>query len=149
MFYFLYWLATTLKPNTGGGYGGSGRVGSVPSLLGTSPDTLVASDLERIVINWLNKRGIIDYDFQSSLLGGRYELGGSIIDILFPDRSLAWRIQGDYWHKQIAKQATDSVQRELLESQGWKVVDIWGSTLDTPTRIEETLRKALMGVEML
>ncbi len=111
-------------------------------------DTLVASDIERIVLNWLAKQKITDYEFQSSLAGGRFELGGSIVDFLFPERELAWRIQGDYWHKQIAKQATDSVQRELLESQGWTVVDVWGSDLDTTERVNETLTKALKGEEI-
>jgi len=109
----------------------------------------IASDIERIVLDWLDRRGIIDYEFQSSLLGGRFELGGSVVDVLFPGRLLAWRIQGEYWHKQLAKQATDSVQRELLESQGWTVVDIFGSDLDTPEKVTETLEKALRGEEVL
>jgi len=111
-------------------------------------NTQIASDLERIVLEWLDKRNIM-YNFQSSLLGGRYELGGSIVDITFPERLLGWRIQGDYWHKQIAKQATDSVQRELLESQGWTIVDIWGEDLETPEEVNNTLEKALRGEEML
>ena len=112
-------------------------------------DTMVASDLERIVISWLDRHGISDYEFQSSMLGGRYELGGSITDFLFHERNLAWRVHGDYWHKPIAKQATDDVQRELLESQGWTVVDIWGSGLETPEKINSTLQKALRGEEVL
>ena len=112
-------------------------------------NTQIASDIERIVLAWLDKRGIIDYEFQSSLMGGRYELGGSIVDILFPERLLAWRIQGDYWHRPIAKQATDDMQRELLESEGWTVVDIYGSDLETPEKVTETLEKALIGEETL
>jgi len=111
--------------------------------------TQIASDLEGIVLQWLDKRGITDYEFQSSLMGGRFELGGSVVDFLFPERLLAWRVHGDYWHKQMAQNASDDVQRELLESQGWTVVDIWGSNLETPARVTETLTKALQGQEML
>jgi len=109
--------------------------------------TQVASDIEQIVLNWLDKHHIVDYEFQSSLMGGWYELGGSVVDMLFPERSLAWRIMGEYYHKLAAQRARDAVQRELLESQGWVVVDIWGD--DIETRLDETLRKALQGQEML
>jgi len=111
-------------------------------------NTQIASDLERIVLSWLDKRKII-YDFQSSQMGGRFELGGSIVDVLIPDLQLAWRIQGDYFHKPIAKQATDDIQRELLEGQGWIVVDVWGKDLDTPEKVNDTLTKALRGEETL
>ena len=112
-------------------------------------NTQIASDLERICLSWLDKRGITDYEFQSSQMGGRFELGGAIVDFLFSERALAWRVQGDYWHTQIAKQATDSVQRELLEAQGWTVVDIFGSDLETPEEVNSTLEKALLGEEVL
>jgi len=111
--------------------------------------TQQASDIEMIVLRWLDGKGIVDYEFQSSLLGGYYELGGSVVDVLFPERLLAWRIQGDYWHKQISQRARDDIQREMLEAQGWTVIDIWGSDLDTPERVNETLTKALQGGEML
>jgi len=109
---------------------------------------IITSDIERIVLAWLDKRHII-YEFQSSQMGGRYELGGSIVDVLIHELNLAWRIHGDYWHKPIAKRATDEVQREILESQGWTVVDIWGSDLETPEEVNSTLEKALLGQEVL
>ena len=112
-------------------------------------NTQIASDLERIVLSWLDRRGIVDYEFQSSLLGGRFELGGSIVDFLFSERALAWRVQGGYWHRGVEKEGSDAIQRELLESQGWIVVDIFGSDLDTPERVNETLEKALRGEEVL
>ena len=111
--------------------------------------TQTASDIELIVLRWLDSKGITDYEFQSSMMGGRFELGGAIGDVVFYERSLVWRIQGDYFHKGVEKEGTDAIQQELLESQGWQVVNIWGSSLDTPARIEETLSKALLGEEML
>ena len=109
----------------------------------------VASDIELVVLRWLDKKGITDYEFQSSLMGGYFELGGAVVDVLFPERNLAWRIMGDYYHRQIAQKAQDTIQRELLESQGWTVIDIWGSTLDTPERVNDTLTRALRGEEVL
>ena len=61
-------------------------------------ETPVMSDIEKICYNWLVKHKITDFEFQSSLAGGRFELGGSVVDFTFPERSLAWRVHGDYWH---------------------------------------------------
>ena len=112
-------------------------------------NTIIASAPERIVLNWLDKRGITDYVFQSSQMGGRFELGGSVVDFLFPERSLAWRVQGTYWHQGVEKVGTDTVQRELLESQGWVVVDIFEKDLTPPEKANQTLEAALMGQEVL
>jgi|TARA_Y100000310_G_scaffold220623_1_gene222173 very-short-patch-repair endonuclease len=110
--------------------------------------TEVKSDLEEIVYNWLTKRNI-EFVFQSSLLGGRFSLGGAIVDFTFPDRRLAWRIQGDYFHRQIAQHASDRIQKEMLMAQGWTVVDIFGTDLETPIEVNTTLTKALEGEEVL
>ena len=111
--------------------------------------TQQASDLELICLRWLDKKGITDFEFQSSQMGGWYELGGAVVDFLFSERSLGWRVHGEYWHTGVEKEATDAVQRELLESQGWTMVDIWGSSLETPEMVERTLSKALQGEEVL
>ena len=108
----------------------------------------IMSDIEEIVYNFLTKRSI-EFEFQSSMLGGRYELGGSIADFTIYELYLIFRVHGDYWHRPITKQATDAVQRELLESQGWTVVDIYGSDLETPEEVNNTLERALQGVEVL
>jgi len=108
--------------------------------------TRMATDIELIVLGYLDRRKIL-YQFQTSLAGGFYELGGAVVDFLLPERSLAWRIFGEYWHTPVATQGRDAIQRELLASQGWTVVDIWGS--DIKERLEETMRLALQGREML
>jgi len=106
------------------------------------------SDIEKIIYDWLVKRKI-PFEFQSSLMGGRYSLGGAVVDFVITDLNILIRAHGDYWHKQMSQQASDVVQRELLESQGWTVVDIWGSALDTPAKVNDTLMKALQGQEVL
>jgi len=106
----------------------------------------IMSDIEAIVHKWLTDRKI-EFTFQSSMLGGRYEMGGSVADFRLDESRIILRVHGDYWHRPIDKQATDSVQRELLESDGWTVVDLWGS--DIENNLEETLSKALRGEEVL
>lgn len=106
----------------------------------------IATDIEEIVLRYLDRHEV-QYEFQTSLAGGFFELGGAVVDILIPERRLAWRIFGEYWHQPVATRARDAIQRELLGSMGWTVVDIWGS--DIETRLEETMQKALLGEEML
>lgn len=104
------------------------------------------TDIEAIIYNYLTRRKI-PFEFQTSLAGGFYELGGSVIDFLFPERGLAWRIFGEYWHKGVQKTGADIIQKENLAAMGLVVVDIWSS--DIESRLDETLSKALQGIEML
>jgi len=106
------------------------------------------SDIEKIVYDWLIARKV-EFTFQSSMLGGRYEMGGSVADFRLDESRIILRVHGDYWHRQIAKQATDSVQKELLESDGWTVVDVYGSDLETPEEVNRTMEKALLGQEVI
>jgi len=109
--------------------------------------TRIATDIELIVLKWLD-RNKIEYQFQSSLMGGYFELGGAVIDILIRDRNLAWRIMGEYWHRGVVPSGRDAIQREMLEAEGWTVVDIWSMDLEDPSRLEQTMRLALQGQEM-
>ena len=110
--------------------------------------TTVATDIELIVIHWLDRKRIA-YQFQTSLAGGFYELGGAVVHFFLPDRQLAWRIFGEYWHKGVTKSGTDAIQKEMLTAEGWTVVDLWSSDIEDPVRREEALIKALRGEEML
>jgi len=105
---------------------------------------IVASDLELLVIGWLNRKGI-DYDFQTSLMGGHYSLGGSVVDFTIGD--LAWRVMGEYFHKGVEKTGSDIIQREQLVAMGYTVVDLLADDLEN--RLNETLTLALQGQEML
>jgi len=108
--------------------------------------TQIASDLEIIVIGWLTQRNIV-FEFQPSLRGGFYQLGGAVVDILLPARRLDWRIFGEFWHRGVEKEGSDTIQREMLMELGWVVVDLYSD--DIENRLEETLTKALMGQEVL
>ena len=110
--------------------------------------TQTYTDIEGLVLAWLERHKIV-YEFQSSLLGGWYSLGGSVIDFLFPDRRLAWRIMGEYWHRGVEKTGSDLIHKELLENIGWTVVDLWESDLKDPRRLEQAMGLALQGEEIL
>jgi len=108
---------------------------------------VMGTSIELTVMGWLDKRKITDYEFQTSLGGGLFELGGSVIDFLFRERMLAWRVQGAYWHRGVEKSGSDLIQKERLAAMGLTVVDIWED--DILSRLEETLTKALQGIEVL
>lgn len=103
-----------------------------------------ASDLEIIVIRWLEKNKI-EYKFQTSLMGGFYQLGGVVVDFIIDN--LAWRVMGEYWHEEVEMKGHDLTQREMLTSMGFIVIDLWGE--DLRNRLDITLRKALQGEEMV
>jgi len=106
----------------------------------------VMTDLERLVADWLNRHKV-DYMFQTSLSGGYYELGGIVCDFLIPDRWIALRVLGEYWHRGVVPEGKADIQREQLEAMGWTVVDCWGD--DIQNRLDETMSKAIRGEEML
>jgi hypothetical protein len=110
--------------------------------------TIVATGIELITLRWLNKHKV-NYMFQTSLAGGFYELGGAVVDFFLPDRMMAWRVMGEYWHKGVVKEGRDQMQKEILMALPDidTVVDIWGADLET--RPDETLRLALEGQEIL
>ena len=110
-------------------------------------NNLVLTDIEAIVFEWLTKRKI-PFQFQTSLMGGFYSLGGAVCDFIV-EPNLAWRISGEYWHKTVEKIGSDTIQREQLEALGYIVVDLWGSDLLNPDKREEALQLALQGNEML
>ena len=105
---------------------------------------IIASDLEILVIGWLNHRKI-NYSFQTSLAGGWYSLGGSVVDFIIGD--LAWRVQGEYFHRGVEKTGSDVIQKEQLTAMGYVVVDLLAE--DLLNRLNETLTLALKGLEML
>ena len=102
------------------------------------------SDLEALVYNFLVRRNI-PFDFQTSLAGGFYSLGGAVVDFIIGD--LAWRVMGEYFHKGVEKTGSDIIQREQLVAIGYTVVDLLADDLEN--RLNETLTLALQGQEML
>jgi len=85
-----------------------------PEFPGTLPEYLVYVELTRMKI---------EFEYQSSQLGGRQERGGSVADFYIPSLGLILNIQSLYWHygRPEARQF-DRLQREQLEAQGLTVV---------------------------
>lgn len=110
--------------------------------------TDIYTDIEALVIRWLDRHKI-EYSFSTSIAGGFYELGGAVVDFLLHSRGLAWRVHGVYWHTGVDIEGHDQIQRELLEGMGWTVVDIWSDDILDPARLEQAMRLALIGQEVL
>ncbi len=106
----------------------------------------VMTDIEKLVYDWLVKHKIA-FTFQSSLSGGRFELGGSVVDFILDNRNIAIRVLGEYWHRGVSKSGQDLIQREMLNELGYIVVDLWST--DIEDHLEQTMRLALQGREML
>lgn len=103
------------------------------------------TDIEQLVEAWLI-RNKTPYESQVSLRGGVFELGGSKVDFIV-EGSVCLRVQGSFWHSGVEKTGSDAVQRELLEADEWVVVDLFED--DIKTRLDETMRLAIKGQEMI
>jgi len=110
------------------------------------PMTDIGTDIELIVYNYL-VRHKINFEFQTSLAGGIYSLGGSVVDFILPEYRIGLRVMGEYWHRGVAKSGTDLIQKERLQAMGLTIVDLQED--DIKERLTETMVKALRGEEML
>ena len=106
----------------------------------------ISSDIEKLVLQLLI-RNRIHFEFATSFRGGFYSLGGAVVDFLLPEERLAFRVQGEYWHRGVTKEGSDLIQREMLAEEGWTVVDLWGD--DLKRDLEGTMRLAMQGQEVL
>jgi len=105
------------------------------------------TDIEQLVQGWLIKNKI-PFESQVSLRGGAFELGGSKVDFIVGG-NIAIRVQGGYWHSGVEKTGSDIVQRELLESDGWTVVDLFEEDILDYNRLEQAMKLAIQGQEMI
>ena len=103
------------------------------------------STLEKKVWNWLMQRKIL-FQAQQKMFGYQ-EIGSATVDFIIPDRSLALRIMGGYWHSGLEAEARDELGKERLMGEGYIVVDL--READIENRLDVTMGKALQGQEML
>ena len=79
-------------------------------------------------INWALLRLGLEgqFDYQSSMMGGRLEKGGVILDFYLPGYNLGISVMGEYWHlgRGLDVRASDAFQRAQVESMGVTVVNI-------------------------
>lgn len=100
---------------------------------------------ERIVYRWLVEAHLIpgvDFDFQSSMMGGRAEMGGLVIDFVFPHRKLVLQVAGPT-HKENLREAKDEEQRLILASWGYRVSTVPVEVVDNEGEFENFMRRFL------
>ena len=105
------------------------------------------SNLEKKVHNWLT-RNKIPFTTQQPMFGTAGELGSATVDFIIPDRNLALRVFGAYWHSTLEAKARDEFGKEQLVNKGYIVVDLWQERLDSDN-IENTMQLALEGIEVI
>ena len=110
-----------------------------------SRDEVVGTLPERIMYKALNDRHLIPpFSFQSSMSGGRLQLGGMVADFLCEMPPVVIRIQGSFWHGEfdrltgnlmhgdIVQGRKDDDQGQILNSMGYAVFDIWEEMVYDP-----------------
>lgn len=105
-----------------------------------SHDRVRGSVHERIMYLALLKRKV-PFSFQSSIQGGRLELGGMVADFILLDRPLIIRVQGTTWHATWAGERKDEAQKAVLRGMGYDVVDIWDWEIENQDLLELWLQR--------
>jgi len=84
--------------------------------IGTLPEYLVFRELTRLQV---------EFEYQSSQMGGRQERGGSVLDFFIPSLNLGINVASLYWHySRPSARLADELQREQLEAQGIQMIFI-------------------------
>jgi len=109
--------------------------------------TVRGSLQERIVYQALVDWGLIpgiDFDFQSSMFGGRAQLGGLVADFIFPYTKTILQVQS-YWH-QISMENTqrDRDQVAVLQGLGYTVLEVWPDTINSQAALDLWLERNIM-----
>jgi len=112
---------------------------------GTLPERIVYKAFER---------HRFDFDFQSSLLGGRQQLGGKVADyiVYLPYGPVIVRCQSFAFHSGVAPRRKDEEDKRILESltdpvtqKNYIVYDLWEDVIFDSERLEEWIQRYLLG----
>lgn len=112
------------------------RAVSHDSVRGTLPERIVYKYLVAI----LRMTDGIEFTFQSSLEGGRIELGGMVVDFLFPQYKYILQVQGPT-HNTFLRKAKDQEQASILEAYGYKVYELVDDIIYDEYMFEEWMRR--------
>ena len=101
---------------------------------------------ERMLYGWLVRHNI-EFSYQESVLGGRNP-GGAVLDFVIYDSAvpIVIRVQS-YWHMGAAAQWADDIQMENLLDLGYRVEDVDEGDLNTPEKVDKTMRGVLYGAK--
>jgi hypothetical protein len=114
-------------------------------LRGTLPERIVYRYL--IEIMHIPPDSAFGFDFQSSLSGGRSELGGLVVDFLFESRRLVLQVQGST-HYSFLRGRKDDEQTNILRDMGYYVEEIWEDEIYDLYRFENRMTE-IMGMSTL
>lgn len=103
---------------------------------GTLPERIVY----RSLMEFMHFVPNIDFDMQSSLQGGRIELGGIVADFMFNILRIVIQVQGPT-HNEYIRVQKDREQRLALEEMGYDVYDLWEETIYDEYKLEDWMRK--------
>ena len=76
----------------------------------------------------------------SSLQGGRLQLGGLVVDFLFEIMKIALNVQGPT-HKGYLRGRKDEEQRNILDSMGYTVYELWEDTIYNEYKLDDEMRR--------
>jgi hypothetical protein len=102
--------------------------------------TLPERTLYKALVTYMHMVSGIDFDFQSSLSGGRIELGGLVVDFIFRSRMLVIQVQGPT-HTEFLRSRKDEEQRSALAEMGYTEVDLGLDVIYSPMWLENWLRR--------
>ena len=128
------------------GIAGRKKIEGDPQEARAVPKSVVKGTLpERIIYLELIKRNYvegIDFTFQSSMEGGRAELGGIVVDFLMEFHRVALEVQGPTHDTHIGK-AKDNEKEMTLASMGFSMLRIDTDVIDDPHQLEAWFRRNL------
>ncbi len=104
-------------------------------LRGTLPERIV---YKYLVVN-MHMSPNSEFSFQSSMQGGRLQLGGIVVDFLFPLYMFVIQVDGPT-HMDFTRQRKDSEQELLLAQMGYRTFRIAEQTVYDPIALEEWMR---------
>lgn len=113
-----------------------GRAVPKSQVRGTLPERIVY----KAFVTLLKFKPGFDFDFQSSLQGGRLELGGIVADFVFWTRKLVVQVQGPT-HSGYLRSKKDEEQRLILEDMGFQVLFIDIDVVYDQYRFEDWIRR--------
>lgn len=103
---------------------------------GTLPERIVWQYL----VSKLHFQPGVDFDFQSSLEGGRMNLGGMVVDFIFPYLKITLQVQG-FHHRQFLQARKDAEQYINLKLRGYEVYELWEDEIYDEYVFEEIMRR--------
>jgi hypothetical protein len=108
------------------------------TLRGTLPERIVY----RYLVEYLHMADgdPFGFSFQSSLDGGRSDLGGLVVDFIFESRGFVLQVQGST-HFSFLRGRKDEEQTNILASMGYDVEELWEEEIYDLYKFENRMRE--------